>query len=115
MLKSNKNGKLTTATINTSIIAMVIIVVLFKLYAVLVPEAQTAGNELSDASFCGDAGGYYNTTTLVCQTSAVNVTPVSYTGIPLSGLFSGSGLVFIIMMVGLLIIVVKNIISSGSK
>lgn len=82
MLKS-KTGKLTTGTINTAILGIVLLVVLFKLYAVLIPEAQTAGDELNAS------------------------------GAPLGSLFTSNGVVFIIMMVGLLIVVVKSVMSTG--
>lgn len=79
----NKTGKLTTATLNTAIIGIVLVVVLFKLYASLVPEAQSAGDELNAS------------------------------GAPLGSLFTGSGIVFIILMAGLVIVVVKSFMPGG--
>ena len=79
----NKKGKLTTATINTAILAIVLIVVLFKLYASLIPEAQAAGDELNKS------------------------------GAPLGSIFSGSGVVFIIIMAALVIVVVKSFMPKG--
>ena len=75
----DKAGKLTTATLNTAIIGIVLLVVLFKLYASLVPEAQDAGDELDTA------------------------------GVPLGSLFASTGVVFIILMAGLVVIVVKAV------
>ena len=71
--------KLSTANLNTAIIGFVLIVVLFKLYAALVPEAQTAGDELANS------------------------------GAPLGTLFSGSGVIFIIIMAALVVVVVKSV------
>lgn len=76
LLKS-KAG-LSTANINSAILGIVLVVVLFQLYAVLVPEAQTAGDTLNAA------------------------------GVPLGSLFTSSGVIFIIIMVALLIVVVRS-------
>ena len=81
----NKTGKLSTSMLNQAIIALVLIVVLFKLYAALVPEAQTAGDELNAS------------------------------GVPLGGLFTGSGIVFIILMAALVIVIVRAVMPSGGK
>lgn len=54
------------------------LVVTFKLAASLIPEAQDAGDELNES------------------------------GVPFGNLFTGDGIVFIIVMVGILIVVIKN-------
>lgn len=78
MFKLNKRAEgLGAGTLRTAIIAIVMLVVLFKLYAVLVPEAQAAGDELNSS------------------------------GVPLGSLFSGSGVVFVIIMVALIIVVIS--------
>jgi len=79
-LKSKK-GALSTGMINTAILAIVLLVVLFKLYSVLVPEAQTAGDELNES------------------------------GVPFGSLFTSSGVVFIVIMAALIIVVVKSFLS----
>ena len=79
----NKTGKLTNATLNTAILGIVLIVVLFKLYAALIPEAQSAGDELNAS------------------------------GAPLGSLFSGNGIVFIIIMAALVIVVVRSFMPKG--
>lgn len=76
VLKSRK-GKLSTGMINQAILGIVLLVVLFKLYAVLIPEAQSAGNDLNES------------------------------GVPFGGLFTGNGVVFIVIMAALIIVVVK--------
>lgn len=81
--KMDKKGKLTTASLNTAILAIVLLVVLFRLYAGLVPEAQSAGNELNA------------------------------TGVPLGTLFTGNGVVFIIIMAALIVVVVKSFMAGG--
>ena len=78
-------GKLNTGMLNQAILAIVLLVVLFKLYASLVPEAQTAGNELNAA------------------------------GVPLGTLFASGEVVFIIIMVALIIVVVTSFMPGNKK
>lgn len=84
MRKLNKAGKMSTAILNTAILSFVLLVVLFQLYANLVPEAQSAGDTLNA------------------------------TGVPLGGLFTSNGIVFIIIMAALLIVIVRSFMT-GSK
>lgn len=77
--------KLSTSMLNTAILAIVLIVVIFKLYAALIPTAQTAGNEL-------------------CASGA-----------PLGNLFSGDGVVFIILMAALVIVIVRSVMPGSKK
>jgi hypothetical protein len=79
----HKKGKLSVGVLNTAILAIVLLTVLFQLYANLVPEAQTAGNTLNTS------------------------------GVPLGTLFAGSGVVFYIIMGALIILVVKAFMSGG--
>ena len=65
--------KMNTGLINKAIVGIISIVVLMLLYAELVPEAQTAGNTLNAS------------------------------GVPLGGLFDASGVVILIIMVGLVV------------
>ena len=78
MRKMTKKGNLSTGILNTAILALILITVLFQLYANLVPEAQTAGDDLNAS------------------------------GVPLGGLFTSSGVVFVIIMASLIILVVKS-------
>ena len=64
--------------INSAIMGIIGLVVLFKLYAVLVPEAQTSGDALNTA------------------------------GVPLGSLFTSNGIVFVIIMVALLVTVIRS-------
>ena len=82
-LKTSKAGKLNSGMLNTAILGIVLLVVLFKLYAELVPEAQAAGDELNTS------------------------------GVPLGSLFTSSGLVFIIIMASLVVVVVKSFMPGG--
>ncbi len=84
LLKSKK-GELSTNVLNTAIVAIVLLVVLFLLYAELVPEAQSAGQTLNDS------------------------------GVPLGSLFLPSGVVFVIIMAALIILVVKAFLPKSGK
>lgn len=71
----NKRGY-SIGSIKALIMGLVLLVVLFRLAAALVPEAQSAGDTLNQS------------------------------GVPLGNLFGGSGIVFLIVMVGILLGVV---------
>ena len=83
MKQLNKTGKLSTSMVNTAILAIVLLTVLFQLYAQLVPEAQTAGDTLNAS------------------------------GVPLGSLFTSSGVVFVIIMAALIIVVVRSFMTKG--
>lgn len=74
----DKKGKLAPGLLQTAILALVLLVVLFQLYAELVPEAQEAGDTLNTS------------------------------GVPLGDLFAGSGVVFVIIMAALIVLVVRS-------
>lgn len=82
-LRRNKAGRLQSGILNTAILSIVLLVVLFQLYATLVPEAQAAGDTLNES------------------------------GVPLGSLFAGTGIVFVIIMAALVILVVKSFMPSG--
>jgi hypothetical protein len=106
----NKNGKLTRQTLVSGAILLILVVILFSVYATLVPEAQSAGDELGDASMCAGDGGYWNTTLDGCYTNAsVSAIAYDFDGVPLSGLFSSSGLIFLVIMAGLIVLVVTSV------
>ena len=84
-MMESKRGSLNTGSITTAITAIVLLVILFKLYAVLVPEAQSAGNTLNTS------------------------------GVPLGSLFTSNGVVFIIIMAALVITVVYSFMPKSKK
>lgn len=65
-------------TLDKAVYGFIIIVVLFKLYATLMPEAQAAGDELNDS------------------------------GAPLGSFFASNGVVFVVIMAGLVYTVVRH-------
>ena len=117
-LPNGKKGqKINTGTIEQAILVIVIIIVLFSIYAAMIPEAQTAGNSLNDSNRCNAISCTYNATSDVCQyntTFAGNSSlACSNPGgtIPLASLFGGAGVVFTILMAVLLIIVIGGLLS----
>ena len=84
-IMKSKKGKISTGVLNTAILAIVLLTVLFQLYAELIPEAQTAGDSLNE----------------------------SLSGSNLGPLFVGTGVVFTIIMAALIILVVKSFMPGG--
>ncbi len=84
MRKFNKKGQI-AGKVTTAIEAIILLVVLFLLFADLVPEAQSAGNTLNA------------------------------TGAPLGTLFTGDGVVILLIMVGLLLVVLRVALPKGRK
>ena len=78
----DKKAKMQTGILQTAIMGLVLLVVLFQLYADLVPEAQSAGDTLNAS------------------------------GVPLGSLFVSSGIVFVIIMAALVILVVKSFLTT---
>ena len=83
-LIENKKGQI-SARVTSAVEAIVLVVVLFLLFAQLVPEAQSAGNQLNAS------------------------------GVPLGTLFTGSGVVILLIMVGLLLTVLKVVMPGSRK
>ena len=98
-------------TAQKSILVLVTIVLIFAIYSAVVPEAQSSGDLLGDATTCGH---YWNSTSEVCQLNSTDATAQDYNSIPLNSLFSSSGLVFVIVMVALLIMIVRGLLK-GKK
>ena len=116
MKLKSKKGKLSTGMVNTAILAIVLLVVLFRLYAQLVPEAQSAGDDLNASNYCIDQGCYYNTSGAnTCGEVANGSEPCDSGGtLAFGGLFSSDGVVFIVIMAALIIVVVKSFLK-GKK
>lgn len=83
-LLKNKKGQI-AGRVTSAVEAIILIVVLFLLFADLVPEAQTAGDELNAS------------------------------GVPLGTLFTGQGVVILLIMVGLLLVVLKVVLPGSRK
>ena len=83
-LLKNKKGQI-GSKVTGAVEAIVLVVVLFLLFAQLVPEAQAAGNTLNAS------------------------------GVPLGSLFTGTGVMILLIMVGLLLTVLKVVMPSSRK
>ena len=81
---NQKKGQI-SARVTGAVEAIVLVVVLFLLFAQLVPEAQTAGNTLNAS------------------------------GVPLGSLFTGTGVMILLIMVGLLLTILKVVMPGSRK
>ena len=77
-MKINKKGSMTTGTVYNYATVIIVVTVLFLLLAELIPEAQTAGDTLNTS------------------------------GVPLGDLFASTGVVFLIIMAGVLFVVLRS-------
>ena len=84
MRKFNKKGQI-SGKVTEAVTAIILVVVLFLMFAELVPEAQTAGNTLNAS------------------------------GVPLGSLFSGNGVMILLIMVGLLLTILKVVLPGSKK
>lgn len=118
LLHSKKAEKNLGKAVEAAVVGIVILVILFVAYSVIVPEAQTAGNALNSSNQCASAGCHFNVSnTINGSCAATSTTPNStcadFAGnIPLAGLFSGTGVVFVIIMAVLIITIVKSYLKS---
>ena len=114
------SAKLSTESINAAILALILIVVIFKVYSTLVPEAQSAGDEMNVSNRCAAVGCNWNESAAVdCN---INTSPEGNATscatpyvVPLSSLFSGQGIVFIIIMAALVVVIIRSIMPKGKK
>lgn len=111
-LLSSKAG-ITTKIISSAILALIVLVVLFNVYAQIIPEAQGAGDSLGDSARCSAAGGFFNESQSACLngTNPADTAGVTFSTIPLSGLFVGTGVVFVIVIAALVVLVVKSLLT----
>lgn len=103
--------------IDTAVVLIVSVVVLFLVFAALVPEAQDAGDRLGDAQLCSNAGGFFNTSQSAClnTSSANNTGPFAFESIPINSIFSGTGIVIVLLMVALFLGVLKMVMPGRKK
>jgi len=115
ILQKNKKGKIGMNFVNTVVLTIILITVLFQVYAEVIPEAQTGGDLMNDATRCAGSGCSWNTTNEICYAttnySAATCSAGSQT-IPLSGLVISGGVVFTIIMAALLVLVLKASMSA---
>jgi len=120
MKLGKKAKKITAAGVQSAILVIVIIVVLFSVYAAMVPEAQTAGDALNDSNRCGDVGCYWNTSGASgdeCQVNSTSISTCTASGesLPLGNIFGSTGVVFVVLMAMLLIVVIVGLLKASKK
>jgi len=106
-----------TKSINKPIATIISILVIIVIFTNLLPSARTAGDDLTDANLCVGVGGIFNDTRDITCTNNNSDTGdgIAFTSIPISGVFGGSGLVFVLLMVGLLLTMIILTISRTKK
>lgn len=85
---------------NKIFLLMVFIVILLTVYTTVVPEAQSAGGDLTDAGMCNATGCAYNITSSACENSTVNgsLCTAPNQSVPLGSMFASNGVIFLIIM-----------------
>ena len=78
-------GTLKTSMITNTILALILLTILFQTAAVLIPTAQAAGQDLNDS------------------------------GIPLGNLFTPQGVIFIIIAAAIILVVINAFLPSGKS
>lgn len=114
-MQKKGEGQIQTG-ITIAILALVIITVLFSLLGDLMPEAMDAGDNMNETTLCAlenSAVGScnWNGSTDTCDYNSTNHTHVcegNYEAIPLSGLFSGTGVVILIVMASFFIMIIAS-------
>lgn len=120
LLKS-KTAKINASVIEKAIMSLIVLVVLFVAYGTIMPTAQSAGNSMNQSNQCTAAGCTWNSSiTLSCRNATGNESATSTCAsgqhvVPLSGLFSGTGVVFLIVMIALILLVVKSYLPKKGK
>ena len=105
----------TTGFIQKVFLGVILLVVLFAGAAQILPNAQSAGDELSDEGQCNVLDTCtYNTTassSQPCRTSTNHSQVCAQgqpDGVPLASLLGGNGVVFLAIMAGLVLLVVVS-------
>ena len=122
----NKKAQALNKNIEAGAILIITVIVLFLLFAALVPEAQTAGDSLNlnISDRCNDVGCFYNATdnvntTVDCKidltVNATACTNALASVIPLSSLFGSGGIVFLLVMVFLLLMILRTVLPKSKK
>jgi len=109
IFKNSKKGQI-PPVVNKFVSFVIGIAVVFFIGAAIIPEAQTAGDDLGDSARCSSSGGFFNTSQSLCLngTSPADTAQVSFKAIPLSSLFAAGGIVFILIAVFLLNMIIRG-------
>ncbi len=119
LLTSKKANQRLNVLINSAVLGLILLVVLFSIYATVMPEAQSAGASMNISNTCVADGCAYNASNTwwnatpekncIATAGETNDSCTTFRGaIPLSGLFNAGGAIFIIVMAALLVLVVRS-------
>ena len=95
----------------------ILVIVGFSLFAALYEPAADAGDRLGDEGMCSNAACFFNDSrTVTCtndNTTADDTTGCTASnyypgGFPLSGLFIGGGLIFLVLAASILMLYIKK-------
>lgn len=99
--------------LNSVLVTLLVIVVLFSAYAAITPDVQTSGDSLNASNRCESVGCVYNDTYTVECRNNISVESIGCQAdaqsIPLSGFFGSNGIVFLIVMAMLIVLVVRSV------
>lgn len=112
-----------SSVINTAILGIILVTVLFSAYAEIMPSAQDSGDKLGDEYRCNTVAEasstcFYNASRATdCtennKTAADTTACTTFKSVPLSGLFGTGAVVFIVVMCFLLVLVIKSFLPKG--
>ncbi len=122
---SSRKGQI-NKKIEVVVIIIISIVVLFQIFAGIVPEAQSAGDTMNSSNRCEAVGCFFNTTTAEesgfegdCGNNAssarIGCSDPLGDGIPLSALFSSSGILILLLMVALFLGALRIVLPKSKK
>ena len=120
----NKSAKLNSGLISSIVLTIVVVLILLESYAAITPTAQAAGDKMNSTARCEAAGCFYNATTDAesgitadCRNNiSVSAIPCDSDlsdGIPLSSLFGGTSVVFVIIIAMLLVTITLGVMPKG--
>ncbi len=134
LIQNRKGVSKFNTLIITGFTALILIVIVFSVWASIVPEAQKAGDSMNDSNRCSDVGCFYNNSILTatsaspaCRTNSSPDPAVNIEGdnssacasgdpsIPLASIFGGRGIAILLIMLIALFIAIKTVLKPGKK
>lgn len=118
LIKAKKAQKLNKG-ITVAVTVIISVVVLFTLFADLIPEAQSAGDEFSDDNKCVEAGCIVNNTfSNTCRNDTIPTSEActfDIETVPLASLFGGSSVIILLLMVTLFLGIISLVMPKSRK